>query len=98
MAKREITNQDLAKSINDLAISVKKGFDGVDKRFRQVDKRFDGVDSRFDRVENRLKALEQGQEEIKLSLTNVAYRFELEELARSIKLLTKRVNKLESKA
>lgn len=76
MSKKEITNQDLAKSINilaksldDLAISVKNGFDSVDRR---------------------LKALEQGHKDIKLKLTNVAYRFELEELER-------RVAKLENK-
>ena len=98
MAKKEITNQKLAENINDLANAVKSGFDGVDKRFDGVDKRFDGVDKRFDGVNQRLKVLEQGQEEIKLKLTNVAYRFELEELQKKFQLLINRVKKLENNA
>jgi len=35
--------------------------------------------------------LEQGQEEIKLKLDNVAYRFELQELQRRVVLLEKKV-------
>jgi hypothetical protein len=81
MAKKEITNQDLAKNINDLANAVNSGFEGVDKR--------------FDRVEKRLDDLEQGQDDIKLRLTNVAYRFELQEMERKFEA---RLNRLEKKA
>ncbi len=61
-----VTNEELAKMI-------KKGFDGVDEKF-------DGVDEKFKGVTDQLFVLEQGQEEIKLKLDNVAYRFELIEL------------------
>ena len=41
----------------------------------------------FDSLENRMDTLEQGQEDIKLKLDNVAYRFELVALdARRLKL------------
>lgn len=65
------------KKIDQLATAVKEGFDDVDKRF-------DGVD-------NRLDVLEKGQEEIKLKLDNVAYRFELVDLQRRIEVLEKKV-------
>lgn len=42
-------------------------------------------------MDNRLAALENGQEEIKLRLTNVAYRFELEKLEKRVKALEKAV-------
>lgn len=53
-------------TIDDLAGMIKKGFDGVDVKFKKV--------------ENKLHNLEQGQEDIKLRLCNVAYRFELQDL------------------
>ncbi|MFQ6119095.1 MAG: hypothetical protein ACE5KE_04300 [Methanosarcinales archaeon] len=62
-------------TIDGLARMVKRGFDGVDKNFNKVNKR-------FDKVEKRLINLENGQEEIKLKLDRVAYRFEIEELDR----------------
>jgi len=74
--KKLTTNEDLARM-------VKRGFDNVDKKFDDVDKRFDDVDKRF-------HTLEQGQEDIKLRLDNVAYRFELQDLE-------KRVEKMELK-
>lgn len=79
---------------NNLGRMVKKGFDHVDKRFDDVNKRFDGVDKRFDSVEARLDNLEKGQEEIKLRLDQVAYRFELQDLE---KRFEKRLRKVELK-
>ena len=76
-------DKEIKKEFNNLALIVKAGFDGVDKRFDGVDKRFDGVDKR-------LNTLEQGHEDIKLKLDNVAYRFELNDLE-------KRVEKIEHK-
>ena len=76
-------------TINELAGMVKTGFDEMGKQFGKVDKRFEQVDKRFDRIDNRLTTLETGQEEIKLRLTNVAYRFEIVELGNQVKTLTK---------
>lgn len=73
MPKKQITNEDLARMI-------KGGFDDHDKRF-------DKVDSRFDKIDLRLGNLEQGQDEIKVRLDNVAYRFEVEDLQRRVKKL-----------
>jgi len=75
MPKKPITNEDLARMI-------KKGFDDNDKRFEKIDEK---MDKRFDKVESRLDNLEQGQEEIKLRLDNVAYRFEVEDLKKRVK-------------
>jgi archaellum component FlaC len=58
-------------TLDDLAGMVKSGFDGVEKR--------------FDKIETRLGGLENGTEEIKLKLDQVAYRFEIEELDRRLK-------------
>ncbi len=67
-------------TINELAGMVKTGFDEMGKQFGKVD-------NRFDKVENRLTALEKGQEDIKLRLDNVAYRFELIEVLKRLKTL-----------
>jgi len=64
-------------TLDNLAGMIKRGFDGVDKR--------------FDKVEARLSNLENGQEEIKLKLDRVAYRFEIEELDRRLKRIETRL-------
>jgi len=84
MAKKPITNEDLARMI-------KKGFDDHDKRLNSVDKRFDKVDSRLGKIDLRLGNLERGQDEIKVRLDNVAYRFEVEDLQRRVKKLELKV-------
>ena len=65
-------------TLDDLAGMVKRGFDGVDKNFTQNQKEHQKI---FDGLKN----LEQGQEEIKLKLDRVAYRFEIEELDHRLK-------------
>ena len=59
-------------TVDDLAGMVKDGFDDVGKRL-------DGINESLD-------TLEGGQEEIKLKLDNVAYRFELKELQNRVEL------------
>ena len=59
-------------TVDDLAGMVRDGFDDVGKRF-------DGINESLD-------TLEGGQEEIKLKLDNVAYRFELKELQNRVEL------------
>lgn len=76
MKKREITNKELAKKIDSLT-------ELVDKLAAATKRGFDGVNIR-------LNKLEQGQEDIKLRLDNVAYRFELQELERRVTLLEKK--------
>jgi predicted nucleic acid-binding Zn-ribbon protein len=78
-------------TLDDLAGMVAKGFEGVNKQFEGVEGRFKGIDNQFKGVNQRLAALEEGQEQIKLKLDNVAYRFELIELQ-------KRVERLEAKS
>jgi len=86
MTKKIAKNRSITS--NDLARMVKRGFDGVDKRF-------EGFDGRFDRFETALKnfreenALEH--EEIKLRLSQVAYRFELEEMNKRLKRVEMKV-------
>jgi hypothetical protein len=86
MGKKNITINDVAKSVDgvastldDLARSVKEGFDGVSKSMK----------SGFEAVDKRLIALETGQEDIKLRLDNVAYRFEIVEVQKRLKALEK---------
>lgn len=71
MKNKKITLEDLANSIgevknqlngldttvNDLAISTKKGFDSVDFKFDIVNDRFRDVDVRFDRMEKKFDLL-----------------------------------------
>lgn len=71
-------------TLDDVAGMVQRGFQEMNGRFGEVDKRLDGL-------EGRMGTLEKGQEEIKLRLDNVAYRFELVELQRRVEILEKRV-------
>ena len=63
-------------TLDDLAGMVANGFSEMNDHF--------GV------MEKRMKVSEDGQEQIKLRLDNVAYRFELVELQRRVELLEKR--------
>jgi len=97
MANKKITLENLAKKIdkgfekaekytdkkNDekidrLALAIKKGFD---ENTKQHQKLFDRLDKHGERLSN----LEQGQEDIKLKLDQVAYKFEVQELDRRLK-------------
>ncbi len=72
-------------TINELAGVVKTGFDELSETMK----------TGFEKVDCRLTALENGQEEIKLRLSNVAYRFELLKLENQVKTLTKQLKMLE---
>ena len=95
MGKKNITIDDLARATNGLTKNVNKIATSLDDLARMVKEGFDEVHGTikagFDKVDNRLAALENGQEEIKLRLTNVAYRFELEKLEKRVKALEKAV-------
>lgn len=75
-------------TLDTLAGMVKHGFDDVDKNIGKVNGRIGTLETKMN---GRMDTLENGIEEIKLKLDQVAYRFELEELAR-------RVRRLEMKA
>lgn len=66
----------------------------VDEKFDElagmVKEGFDSIGNRMDSMENRMGTLERGQEEIKLKLDNVAYRFEIIELQRRVEILEKK--------
>ena len=93
--KKNITINDLARTTNGLIKNVNKIATSLDDLARMVKEGFDEVHGTikagFDKVDNRLTDIEKGQEEIKLRLTNVAYRFELEELGKRVKALEKAV-------
>ena len=72
-------------TINELAGMVKTGFDELSETMK----------TGFEKVDGRLTALENGQKEIKLRLSNVAYRFELLKLENQVKTLTKQLKTLE---
>lgn len=96
MAKKNIT-------LNQLAEKMDKGFTAADKRtddlgfmvkegFDAVDKRFDAVDKDIKEIKGDIKELKQGQENIELKLSNVAYRFELEEVKQRVMVLEQKLN------
>lgn len=68
-------------TIDDLAIMVKKGFDNMGEDMNRG----------FGTINKRMDLLEQGHEEIKLRLDNVAYRFELVELQKRVETSEKRI-------
>lgn len=70
--------------LDDLALMVAEGFNDVSDK--QIATRED-----IKKLDKRIANLENGQEQIRMRLDNVAYRFELQELQ-------KRVDHLEQKA
>ncbi len=67
-------------TLDDLAVMIANGFNEVSDNFK-------GNRQEHEKIFNRLGNLEQGQEEIKLKLDQVAYRFEVEELNRRLRLV-----------
>jgi archaellum component FlaC len=82
-------------TLDDLAGMVKRGFDGVDKRFEGIDGHLGSIEERLDRFETALKNFREENtlehEEIKLRLSQVAYRFELEEMDKRLKRVEAKV-------
>lgn len=73
--------------IEDLAVMINKGFNGMSG---VMNKQFGEVGKQIGEINKKLDILEIGQEDIKLRLTNVAYRFEVEELERRLIILEKK--------
>jgi hypothetical protein len=90
-----VTKKKKETTIDDLALMIRKGFEQVDKRFEKMDERFDRMDARFDRMDSRMDSLEESNtmehEEMKNHLNNVAYRFELTDLGKRVRILEKKI-------
>ena len=67
-------------TIDDLAVMINSGFNEIKESNAQEHKE----------MGRKLNSLEQGQEDIKVRLDNVAYRFELVELQKRVEVLEKR--------
>ena len=67
------TIEQLGKTVDKLAIATKNGFENND--------------GRFDRVDKELLSTRGDHQDMMLKLSNVAYRFELNELSKRVKIL-----------
>ncbi len=67
-------------TIDKLAVMINNGFVGMERRFDKVEKE----------IKKDIGELKDGQERIELRLTNVAYRFELQELQARVDVLEKK--------
>lgn len=74
-----------------LEFSLKESFNAIEDRFDSMDRRFEAIDLRFDGMDGRLGNLEDGQDQIRLRLDNVAYRFELNELSQRVTVLEQKI-------
>lgn len=82
---KKITLKQISKTLENLVIMVKQGFDSVDERFT-------AVDLRFNRFEQQLKTeIEQSRNEILLKLGNYAYKFEVDDLKHRVKKVEKKI-------
>ena len=68
-------------TIDDLAVMINSGFNELKE----------SNDREHKEMGKKLNSLEQGQEDIKIRLDNVAYRFELVELQKRVEVLERRV-------
>ena len=94
MKENNISNKDLVKAVNGLSKNVDKistATNGLTKDVKKIATSLDDLaritKSGFEAVDNRLSALETNQEDIKLRLDNVAYRFEIVEVQKRLKAL-----------
>ena len=82
-------------TIDELALEMREGFRRVDKTIeelaRMVAEGFNSMGNRMDGFEKRMSGLEIGQDDIRNKLDNVAYRFELVELDKRVRVLEKKV-------
>ncbi len=62
-----------------------------------VQKGFQSMKDEMDGIKNGIKLLERGQEDIKLRLDNVPYRFEMKEQEEKLEEHDKRIRTLEKK-
>ena len=80
----EITKQDVKEAVVEafepFANAIKQDFDVVNNKL-------DGMGKGIVSINSRLENLELGQEDIKLRLDQVAYRFEVQDLDRRLKLV-----------
>jgi archaellum component FlaC len=84
----EITKQEIKEAVKEgiveafepFATAIKQDFDVIDTKLDKIDKKIVSIDSR-------LENLEMGVEDIKLRLDQVAYRFEVQDLDRRLKLI-----------
>ena len=67
-------------TISDLAVMINNGFNEIKE----------SNEREHEEMGKKLNSLEQGQEEIKIRLDNVDYRFELVELQKRVEILEKR--------
>ena len=74
-------------TIDDLAIMIGKGFEDVGERIESLK---ESNAQEHEGMGRKLNSLEQGQEDIKIRLDNVAYRFELVELQKRVEVLERR--------
>ena len=80
-------------TIDDLASMVARGFENTSTKsdIKRLEDKFSSLITKVSLLVAKLSWLERGQEDIKLKLDNVAYRFELVELQRRVELLEKKV-------
>jgi polyhydroxyalkanoate synthesis regulator phasin len=71
-------------ALEDLAQTMNQSFGELEKN----------INKRFDQAEMKFKGLEDGQDQIIMKLSNVAYRFEVKELEARISVLEDRVIQL----
>ncbi|MFH0792300.1 MAG: hypothetical protein V1905_03750 [bacterium] len=74
-------------TLDDLATMIANGFNEVGDNFKGNRQEHERIFKILDNHTARLDNLEQGQEEIRLKLDQVAYRFEVEELNRRLRLV-----------
>jgi len=84
-------------TIDKLAGIIKGEFDNVGRRFDKVNNRFNKIDADIKEVKADIKGLHEDHENLELKMSNVAYRFEVDDLKNQLNLLRQRVDGLEKK-
>ena len=74
-------------TIDDLAVMIGKGFEDLSERMESL-KEDNSQEHKI--MKGKLNSLEVGQEDIKIRLDNVAYRFELVELQKRVEILERK--------
>lgn len=75
-------------TIEDFAALMQQEFLAIHSK---MDKGFSGINKRFDRIEDDIKAVKRDMEDLKLRMTEVAFKFEMRDLEKRVKKLELRL-------
>jgi archaellum component FlaC len=68
------TKKIVEEAVDELAVSVKKGFDRVDERFEKIDEKFEKIDEKFEKIDEKFNKIDGRLHGIDMRLNGIECR------------------------